>query len=128
MIIIISYRSNRKLIYKRWVITFSPKNHLVNGPELVRGLWSKKLPRILAVYILLIFPFKSVAFIDGQKCLATTICFKQLDEERGAERSFPFSWINDSESAHIISHNFGQNFITWQCCKRGWKVESLFVY
>lgn len=101
---IISYRSNRKLVYKGWVITFCPKNQLVSDPGLVGGLWSKKLPRIWAVYILLIFPFKSDAFTVGQKYVATIMCFQQLDEGRGKERSSPFSWINVSGIAYIVSH------------------------
>lgn len=60
----------------------SQKYQVVGGPGLVGWFCSTGC---LTVYILLIFPLKYVGYIDGQKCLTTKICFKQLDERKGKE-------------------------------------------
>lgn len=122
---IISIRSNRELIIcKGWVISFSPKNHLVSGPGLVGGYWSTRLWRILDAYSLLIFLFKSITVTDGKKYLATTICLKQLDEKRKKERSWPFSWSTCSRNCTLcFSCIFGQSFIMLQR-----RLENVFIW
>lgn len=64
---------------------------MVGGTGLVGWFCPTGLSRILAAYSFLIFPLKNVGYIDDQKCLKTKICFKQLDERKGKERSCSFS-------------------------------------